>query len=367
MSAPEPDKASAIAATLLAVDSVDAPLRDMLAEQLMHRLLEGDIGAASAIRAILSTITDSAKATQWSTILKERLAMTGPVQRLGTITRDEIDLLILTVKKAELTPCLRAFGFQRGHPTVAFGRDNELWMGDRDGVSIAIGVIGNDGNAEAAIELGRIAALIDFKAAVLVGMAAGVEAEIRKGDVAVASAVLAYEFVRLAPTGPVARAKTYSAFTRAIRKFSEFPETESSWAQSVANEIRASPDFAGIEAGDSMQMSDDWVPDFHTGIVLAGSRLIEDDSMPQLKDATHDRVIAAEMEGAGFAAAADALDIPWLVVRGIADYGRPDVTAGGELRRGKSWQFPSTYAAACIVRDFVVTRKVPLLPDHGGQ
>ena len=77
-------------------------------------------------------------------------------------------------------------------------------------------------------------------------------------------------------------------------------------------------------------------------------------------------LLRIEMEGAGFAAACSALRIPWLVVRGIADYGDQDVSIaadGSEVKRGKSWQFPSTYVAAAYIRDMVITGRVPLVEN----
>ena len=85
-----------------------------------------------------------------------------------------------------------------------------------------------------------------------------------------------------------------------------------------------------------------------------------------MKEEINDRGLAAEMEGAGFAAACTARRIPFLVVRGIADYGDEDVLTlvdGSEVRRGKSWQIPSTYAAAAYVRDMVITGRMPLIAD----
>jgi hypothetical protein len=33
------------------------------------------------------------------------------------------------------------------------------------------------------------------------------------------------------------------------------------------------------------------------------------------------------------------------------------------LKRGKSWQFPATFAAAAFVRDMILGAKIPLVPD----
>jgi nucleoside phosphorylase len=48
------------------------------------------------------------------------------------------------------------------------------------------------------------------------------------------------------------------------------------------------------------------------------------------------------MEGAGFVVACEEAGVTWLVMRGIADMGRPG--------RSKEWQFVSTVAATTALR-----------------
>lgn len=354
-----------------AIRGAKGEVRRLFIEQFLDELVRSAPVEAYALSAILGSGSEPSDISDWAEIMEERLSRVDlhAVER-ETIDRIPVDLLILTVKKAEHSACLRAFGIERGTPPVKLGEDCDLWIAQRANRSVAIGMIGTDGNTEAAIELGRIAALVDFKAATLVGMAAGVESETMKGDVVVATSVLAYEFARMTEGGPISRAKPYSAHTRSVQKFAFLGELDPSWSGRIAVEIRTSTEFRGIDADELEQLGPEWAPEVHTGIVLAGSRLIEDNSLDAMKVDLNDRVIAAEMEGAGFAAACDALRIPWLVVRGIADYGKADVKAredeGQASKRGKSWQFPAAYAASALVRDFVVTGVVPLLPGARG-
>jgi nucleoside phosphorylase len=87
-------------------------------------------------------------------------------------------------------------------------------------------------------------------------------------------------------------------------------------------------------------------------VILAGGKLLEDGSLPRRADEAHARIMAAEMDGAGFAAACEQQRRPWVVVRGIADYGEPD--------RRKHWQYPATFVAARYVRDALRLRRLNL-------
>jgi nucleoside phosphorylase len=43
-----------------------------------------------------------------------------------------------------------------------------------------------------------------------------------------------------------------------------------------------------------------------------------------MREEYHDRVLAGEEEGSGFASMCDETNVPWLVFRGISDYGDVD-------------------------------------------
>jgi nucleoside phosphorylase len=61
----------------------------------------------------------------------------------------------------------------------------------------------------------------------------------------------------------------------------------------------------------------------------------------------HDRVRAAEMEGSGFASICDEYAIPWLVFRGISDFGDPDKPDSD------IWRTTAVLAAATAAHTFI--------------
>ena len=84
-----------------------------------------------------------------------------------------------------------------GPPNTRIGEDADLWVWSQNHLTLGLAVIGTDGNVEAALELDQISRKIRVSSAVLVGMAAGLKGEVHKGDIVIASWVVAYEFARI--------------------------------------------------------------------------------------------------------------------------------------------------------------------------
>lgn len=265
----------------------------------------------------------------------------------GTAGWDEIgestvDCLLLTIKSVELQAVLAAFGVPFDSYQIA-DRDLRHWRVEHDGRRYAIAKVGTDGNAEAAIYFGRLYAALRPLTAVMVGMAGGLHGKVSAGDVVVAEHVYAWDFRKLVADGELRRAKTSRVNDRYIRDVTDIDSLASGWRTKVARDLRIVLAAGDYDSEGATIPTDGWRPKVERGDILAGSSLVEDGSLPDLAVKHHDRVRAVEMESAGFAAACEELDVPWLVVRGIADAGEPG--------RDDHWQFGSTFVAARLVRD----------------
>lgn len=325
--------------------------RELVVDELLDELCRDSPGSAVVVASVLQAIGDSRMIHLGNAVL----ARVGEMSQASEVNVDRfrLDFLILCVKDTEFKACLNVFGVPLGTAPTVLG-DSELWTTYQHGLSVGIALVGTDGNVEAAIEVGKISVLVDFSAAILVGMAAGVPGEVDLGDVVVATSVLSYEFQRLTKEGPKFRPKSYSYGQRILQKVAALPQVDPGWSERVCSELLQSSAYLPTPESEPVKLGDNWRAKVVPGVVLAGSRLIEDDSLPEMRDTFNDRVVAAEMEGAGFALACDGARVPWLVVRGIADF--------GEDNRRKSWQYPASFAAAAFVRDKVLTGNVPLLP-----
>ena len=263
-------------------------------------------------------------------------------------TRHEVDVLVLSVKEAELIACLRAFDIGPGVRPTHITKRLDAWFTETPaGLRVAVANVGRDGNVESALKMAAALSVIDFRLAVLVGMAAGVRSEVEAGDVVIAEQVWAADFEVLRPGGiSVPRPKTFSTSPDVYTKIHTFKQVDSEWSARVSLEVQrwCADDDQSCTLPEGFDSS--WRPSYKTGVIFAGSRIIEDGSLPGIRDQEQARLRAAEMEGAGFAAACSELSgLPWLVLRGIADF--------GETPRLKDWQFAATYAAAALLRDAI--------------
>lgn len=253
-----------------------------------------------------------------------------------------VDCLILTIKVVELEAALAAFGVDVKATTVV-DEDQRVWFVEHDGRRYCIAKVGTDGNAESAIVFGRLYAALHPKSAVLVGMAGGLASKVDPGDIVFAQHVYAYDFRKLTVDGKVNRAKTYKVDDAMLREAEDMKIHDPGWFARVSHDLRQLTQALNDEGETHTVPDEAWKPKIHRGDVLAGSSLVEDGSLEEMRLDYHDRVRAIEMEGAGFAAACDEQRLPWLVVRGIADV--------GDENRDDNWQFGSTYVAARYVRD----------------
>ncbi len=265
----------------------------------------------------------------------------------GTAGWDEVgestvDCLVLTIKSVELQALLAAFGLDFASFQLA-DRDLRHWRVEHNGIRYAIAKVGTDGNAETAIYFGRLYAALRPRTAVMVGMAGGLQGKVSAGDVVVAEHVYAWDFRKLVADGQLRRAKTSRVNDRYIRDVTDIDALASGWRTRVARDLRVVLASGDYDSAGSTMPAEDWRPKVERGDILAGSSIVEDGSLPELAVQHHDRVRAVEMESAGFAAACEELNVPWLVVRGVADAGEPG--------RDDYWQFGATYVAARLVRD----------------
>lgn len=275
-------------------------------------------------------------------------------------TEPVVDCLIITVKEVELEAVLAAFGKSAGEPDDRVAGGRALRFARHSGVRYGISAVGVDGNTESAIAFGRLFEVLRPSSAVLIGMAGGVEGEVGIGDVVVTEHVYAYDFRRVSVEGDIPRFKTSTVSPPLIREAEFHGLNDREWASNVVEELRQVIDSGLYDTKGGRKPRIGWKPKVKRGGILAGGQLIEDGSLPGFAKSLHDRVKAAEMEGAGFAAAASEVDIPWLVLRGIADHGNP--------KRRKGWQFGATFVAAAYLRDAVSAGSLRLgVGDPRGQ
>jgi nucleoside phosphorylase len=332
-------------------DSEVGPGRSVLVDQLIAEVRTAKPEVAALLSCVLAANTDTAT-KDWGRDLLASLNV-APEQMVEFFTRPpRVDVLILTIKEVEWNATLRAFGVPVGEAPSRVGTFDEMMFVTRGDLTFGIAYIGFAGNVESAIRVAELIRHVEFRAAVLIGMAAGVEHEVKLGDVVLSESVIAFEYVTLTSDGPVYSPVVHTVPMRRVRFARTVSQVDPDWGARLRAEIRRADGFVEIPPDEPERLDESWTCSIRTGAILAGTKLIEDGSLPRLKKELGDRVKAAEMEGAGFASMCSEAGIDWLVVRGIADYGNP--------KRSKGWQFAASYAAAAFVRDGLANGRISL-------
>ena len=289
---------------------------------------------------------------------------------------EAVDVAILTVIPAELFAALDALGIssesareRSADGTVYYRGAIRSELRHRD-YRLVVTCIGGAGNPGAAAATRDVISAYRPRAVLLMGIAAGIRGKVRIGNVVLSERVVAYE--------PAALIRT------ADGKSIEQPRPEIDRAphaiqQDVTN-YRFNAERAGaifLHAGGVYLQPVEGEPEdkvktfrehvaqaitVRVGTVASGEKLLRDPSkLLDLRDNMHGKTEVGEMEAAGVVEACRRGQVPWLVVRGISDF-------GDELKDDRFHDLAS-HAAAAVVADFLahgLDLVAPASPGSGG-
>lgn len=259
--------------------------------------------------------------------------------------RKLFDLAIVTILKDEFDSVKIAFGIGPDEGETIRSRGYRFWeetvrskvLGD---LKVVIMMVGEARDTPCAIACDELFRLYSTKSCLLVGTAAGLEEKVKKGDVVAASAVLDYDSERR-ESGVTRYRPEQQPLQSLIKRDLSFFIPRMEWQ----NELRA-----GLQQLSKMErLPEDAVPgwesEYHDGVILSGDNLLADGSLSDLRDKFHERARAADQESNGFARVCHDHSVPWLVFRGISDYGIP--------QKPDTWRRTATLAAATAALDFI--------------
>lgn len=211
-------------------------------------------------------------------------------------------------------------------------------------IRVVVTMVGEARTVPCAVSCSRFFRVYDVGCCLLVGIAAGLKSKVGLGHVIVSDAVLDYEGQRLDATGPKKRPQAYEPELRVRRDFQYFSSSKLEWQKAFA----AGCKHLKKQKRRMPTLSRSWKPDFDSGVIVAGEKLIDDGSLPEMREQFHDKVRAGEMEGSGFARACIEYGIPWLVFRGISDFGDESGT-----RTRKLWKATAALSAGTAATVFL--------------
>lgn len=343
-----------LAALLLAMDIVstddgtatDETVAPLFAEELANRL-ETSLPSLGSI--IGQVALAAARRPEVSVILSDLTDRLPPYDAspIDPDMREDVDVLLLTVKEPELLAVLAAFDLKEGdyvHTNSA--SPFRYWRWASEGIEYLLCNLGKAGNVTATLRCFDLDRMFRPRIAVLVGMAAGIRKRgVREGDVVVAEHVYNYEYARWGEDGLEQAAKPYTPSADIDVDHLKSEAVLEPWRASIKGEFGRLRRTATLKAMPSL--SEMRAAEFNLKVepIMSGGWIIQNKNLPAFARDVQLRVTATEMEGAGFAAACDHLGWKWLVVRGIADMGEPT--------REKQWQLLATFAAAKYIQGFL--------------
>ncbi len=260
------------------------------------------------------------------------------------------DIVIITIKKPELIAAKLAFGIPLNRKEnielngLRYWETGCLSHDGTEDLRVVITMVGEERTAPCIVACDRLFNTYDVGSCLLVGISAGLKEKVKLSDVVCADLIIDYEGQRLEPDGPKKRPVPYSPEVAILRDLQHFSPSYEEWHRRWKECIQNLP-----KDPKPMLVEDSIAPDFHLGVILTGEKLLANGALPEMRKEYHDRVMAGEMEGSGFARACREYSKPWLVFRGISDYGDPDKPAT------EDFQVVAALAAATVAKLFIET------------
>ena len=266
------------------------------------------------------------------------------------------DIAIITVKKVELLAAKIALGIDpekledKNDKGFRYFETRLLCRGAKHDLKIVLTMVGRDRNVPCTNACRTLFNNYDVGVCFLIGIAAGLRGKFNLGDVVAAELVWDYEGARLETDGPKKRPEVSNLARQIGRDLQYFDPDTSNWLKFFSDKfmelksVTRTPD-----------VDDSWHPSYHTGVILTGEKLLADGTLNEMREDSHERVRALEMEASGFSQACDECDIPWLILRGISDFGDSDSKNGAESdeRERNIWQATAALSAATAAINFI--------------
>jgi nucleoside phosphorylase len=240
------------------------------------------------------------------------------------------DVAILTVIPAELHAAVSALGLpaasrrKDGFGTVYFHGQIASELCSRS-FSVVVGCIGMAGNPSAAAAAAEFIQSHQPKAFFLLGIAAGLRGKIKIGEVIFSDRVVAYEQEALVREAGRSWAEPRPDIDRITHAMNQDLMAYRCDVARIARRVhrmglqvpRPSP---GQETEFEQHVTS--TAALRVATIASGDKLLRDPAkLRAVRAQIHGKIEAGEMEAAGVVAACSRRGIPWLVVRGISDFG----------------------------------------------
>ncbi|WP_437611014.1 protein kinase [Sorangium sp. So ce834] len=241
------------------------------------------------------------------------------------MSRDPVDVIVVTVIQPELRAAVAALGLREGDyetdgaGTIYYrGAVHSAQSGQE--LQVAVTCIGSAGNPHAAAAVRDAMAWGRPRAVVLAGIAAGMRGQVRLGDVVLAERVVSYEPAAVVAASAGSRVEARPESEKLPHAMNQYvvgyrPDSErlSRLLGRIDGSLPQPPTGADSELAPTIEIQ--------RGTIASGEKLLRDEAGMRALRELHGKIIAVDMESAGFVAASRRDAILWLVIRGISDFG----------------------------------------------
>jgi len=286
---------------------------------------------------------------------RDDLDVENTLRELSRAQRPHRDVAIVTMIQAELHAVLRVLGRRpEDEPDDRRGSVNfwfaEVQTSSGGVLSVVVTMVGEPRNVPCANVVGRLVSVFEIDLLALVGVAAGIRKKTTLGDVVYADRVYDYEHVRReirswfqfwrsAPPELVGVDSPRPELLPAAKVITEALE-RCKWNSAQERFKKLVREIDGVPE-DALT----FVPTIHDGTIAAGEKLFADGSLHRMYKRFDQRIRAGDQEDSGFAQAANFHGKPWVIFRGICDYGDPTKNA--------NWHSTAGLSAACACINFL--------------
>lgn len=279
-----------------------------------------------------------------------------------------VDVGVLTVIAPELGAARAALGLGNQHKEKT-DDGTAYWRGTVDSevlgrpLQVVLTCIASAGNPTSAGATTRLLERYRPRAVILMGIAAGIRGKVRIGDVVLSERVVAYEPAALVRDAhgrarqrrPDIDGLPHEMLQDVTAYLSEPPPHERLMAvfQSIGGVIPTAPRRQKTEYREHV-IRRVAAPNLST--IASGEKLLRNpEFLGEVRRDIHGKVEAGEMEAAGFIEACRPGHVPWLIIRGISDF-------GDELKSDAFHDLASRCAATVLV-DYLQHGFALNLPD----
>jgi nucleoside phosphorylase len=261
----------------------------------------------------------------------------------------QVDVVVLTIIPVELAATRTALGLRTKADYKSQG-GTHYWTGTvpNTQLKVALSVMAEAGPTRCSAA--TIDAIHEFrpKLVVLVGIAAGAKGKLRLGDVVLSERVVSYDLGSVEAGGKIVQRQEGNRPEHAIQQ-NMMAYLSDSPAPRITRIFReAGGEFPVVPPGGDLDPKHVALSALKvaSATIASGSKLVRDGELfDEWRRGLHGKVEVAEMEAAGLVDACGREGVPWLVIRGISDF-------GDNAKHDGFHEFAARAAAAVLV-DFL--------------